>query len=95
MKNVSRLGKKLEGEKPKPLKIVFEDEKAKNILMANLKRLGQAEDKFKKMSIVHDLTQKERRKKSREKWEEAKEKNKALGSGDEKSTGGKKIPSPY
>ena len=62
--------------------------------MANLKRLGQAEDKFKKMSIVHDLTQKER-KKSREKWEEAKEKNNALGSGDEKSTGGKKIPSPY
>ena len=62
--------------------------------MANLKRLGQAEDKLKKMSIVHDLTQKERQK-SREKWEEAKEKNKALGSGDEKSTGGKKIPSPY
>jgi hypothetical protein len=33
--------------------------------MANLKRLGQAEDKFKKMSIVHDLTQKERKKKQR------------------------------
>jgi hypothetical protein len=53
--------------------------------MANLKRLGQAEDKLKKMSIVHDLTQKERQK-SREKWEEANEKNKALGSRDENST---------
>ena len=59
--------------------------------MANLKRLGQAEDKFKKMSIVHDLTQKERQK-SREKWKEANEKNKALGSGDENSTEeGKKL----
>ena len=77
---VPRLRKKLEGEKPRSHRVVFEDEKAKNKLMANLKRLGPAEDKFKKMSIVHDLTQKERQK-SREKWEEAKEKKQSPGIG--------------
>ena len=55
--------------------------------MANLERLGQAEDKFNKISIVHDLTQNERQK-SREKQEEAKEKNKALVSWDENSAEG-------
>ena len=82
IKNVTRLGKKKEGvDNPRPLKLVFEDEKDKGRFMGRLKKLGNAEPKYKKISVVHDLTQKERQK-NKEKWEECKEKNQETESGD-------------
>lgn len=83
IKNITRLGKRNEGEneKPRPIKLVFEDEKAKGHFMGSLKKLEKAEEKFKKVSVVHDLTQKERMK-NKELWETCKEKNKEIESGD-------------
>ena len=49
--------------------------------MGSLKKLERAEEKFKKISVVHDLTQKERRK-NKELWDECKERNKNQESGD-------------
>ncbi len=80
--SVTRIGKKSEeNNKPRPLKIVFEDEKSKGHFMGRLKKLGKAEEKYKKVSIVHDLTQNER-KKNKELWEVCKEKNNSQASGD-------------
>jgi hypothetical protein len=42
------------------MRVIFEDEKAKGSLMANMKNLATAEDKFKQQSITHDMTKKER-----------------------------------
>ena len=42
--------------------------------MTNLKKIGKAENKFKNLSIMHDMTKKERQLNKR-KWEEAKTKN--------------------
>lgn len=82
IKNITRLGRKIE-EKPRPIRLIYESESAKNQLMTNLSKLKGAEDKYKKLSFSHDLTKKERQM-SKDKWIEAKEKTKALeGSGDE------------
>ena len=82
IKNITRLGQKIE-EKPRPMRVIFESEVAKNQLMTNLNKLKNADDKHQKLSFSHDLTKKEREI-SKEKWLEAKEKTKALeGSGDE------------
>ena len=45
--------------------------------MANVKNLGAAEDKFKQLSITHDMTKKERLQ-NRDKLQEAKNKNDEL-----------------
>ena len=61
VKNVTRLGKEnyhLDSEIPRPMRVIFEDEKAKGSLMANMKNLATAEDKFKQLSITHDMTKK-------------------------------------
>ena len=42
------------------MEVVFEDEKAKGVLMSNLKRLATADDKLKQLSVAHDMTQRER-----------------------------------
>jgi hypothetical protein len=38
------------------MRVIFEDEKAKGSLMANMKNLATAEDKFKQLSITHDMS---------------------------------------
>ena len=50
---------------------------AKGSFMANVKNLATAEDKFKQLSITHDMTKKERLQ-NREKLSEAKNKNDVL-----------------
>ena len=52
IKNVTRLGKKdVDSDNPRPMRVIFEDEKAKGSLMANMKNLATADDKFKQLSI--------------------------------------------
>jgi mRNA-degrading endonuclease YafQ of YafQ-DinJ toxin-antitoxin module len=78
VKNVTRLGKKnVDSEIPSPMRVIFEDEKAKGSLMANMKNLATTEDKFKQISITHDMTKKERLQ-NREKLAEAKNKKDVL-----------------
>jgi hypothetical protein len=78
VKNVTRLGKNnIYSEIPRPMRVMFEDEKAKGSLMANMKNLSTAEDKFKQLSITHDMTKKERLQ-NKEKFAEAKNKNEVL-----------------
>lgn len=70
--------------KSRPMKVIFDDEKAKGQLMANLKKLGKVhlEDKFKNLSIMNDMTKKERQL-NKEKWEEVKTKNDEAKSNEE------------
>ena len=42
------------------MKIVFDDAKSKAIFMSNLRNLSTAEAKYKGVSVVHDMTMKER-----------------------------------
>ena len=78
VKNVTRLGKKdVDSDNPRPMRVIFVDEKAKGSLMANMKNLATAEDKLKQLSITHDMTKKERLQ-NREKPAEAKNKNDVL-----------------
>ena len=80
-KNVTLLGKRNEvADKPRPLKLVFEDDKSKGKCMRSLNKLGKAEPKYNKLTVVHDLTQKERQR-NKKKWDECNEKNKELESG--------------
>lgn len=74
VKNVTRLGKKKEdSDKPRPMRVIFDGEKSKSQFMANLKNLAEAEEKFKQLSIVHDMTKKERQE-GWEKYNQVKEK---------------------
>ena len=64
---VIRLGKKqTDGDtgdteqKPRPLKVVMKDTKKKMELLKRLSNLRDAEDKYKCLSIQHDLKKKER-----------------------------------
>ena len=78
IKNATRLGKKdVDSDNPRPMRVIFEDEKAKGSLMANMKNLATAEDKFKQLSITHDMTKKKRLQ-NKEKLAEAKNKNEVL-----------------
>jgi hypothetical protein len=69
-----------EADKPRPLKLVFEDDKSKGKFMGSLNKLEKAEPKYNKITVVHDLTQKEKQR-NKEKWGECKEKIKELESG--------------
>jgi hypothetical protein len=60
---------------------VFEDEKSKSVFMSNVRKLGTADEKFKSISIVHDMTKREREL-NKEKVKHAKEKNEEKESGD-------------
>jgi hypothetical protein len=40
------------------MRVIFEDEKAKGLLIANMKNLATAEDKSKQLSITHDMRRK-------------------------------------
>ena len=54
-----RLGKKNDGGKPRPLLITLINEEKKKALFINLKKLQTAPDKYKKISVRHDLTPKQ------------------------------------
>lgn len=55
-----RLGKRQDGAASRPLLIKFEDCTSKGKVMGNLRKLKNAEEKFKKVSVAHDLTPKQR-----------------------------------
>ncbi len=55
-----RLGKKNNGGKPRPLLITINNEEKKTALFTNLKKLQSAPEKYKKISVQHDLTPKQR-----------------------------------
>lgn len=62
VKNINRVGKRSEDPaKPRPMRIVFDGEASKSHFMSNLRNLAQADERFKCMSIVHDMTKKERK----------------------------------
>ena len=60
IKQVIRLGKKTNGSNARPMLVKLSTEEYKNEIMSNLKKLKNAEDKFKKISVAHDLIPKQR-----------------------------------
>jgi hypothetical protein len=75
VKNVTRLGKKSHTKNdPRPMRVIFEDEKSKGNFISNLRCLEKERKHLRNLSVVHDMTQKERQT-NKEKWEEAKAKN--------------------
>jgi hypothetical protein len=56
------------------MKVVFEDEKSKSVFMSNVRKLGTADEMFQSISIVHDMTKREREL-NKEKVKQVKEKN--------------------
>ena len=60
IKEVFRLGKQPKKDKVRPVKVVFENSFDKRKFMSNLYLLKDAEQKFKAVSISHDLTDLER-----------------------------------
>ncbi len=87
VKNVTRLGKRIKDDdgktKSRPMKVIFGEERNKSGFMRNLRNLAQASDEFQTFSVVHDMTQHER-KLNKEKVNEAKDLNAKNGSGDHK-----------
>jgi hypothetical protein len=79
IKNVYRLGK--EGDKERPLLIEFGDGTLKNRVMESLSKLRNAEEKHKRISVTHDMTQTEREQ-CRELVKQSKEKQQADESGE-------------
>ena len=78
VKSITRLGK-INREKtvtagPRHMKIVFDDAKSKAIFMNNLRNLSTTEEKYKEVSVVHDMTMKARQL-NKEQIRMAKEKN--------------------
>ncbi len=69
---VIRLGKKQEN-KPRPLLIQISTPEKKRMLFKNLRLLQEAPDKYRQVSVQHDLTEKQR-KREKELREEAKKK---------------------
>jgi hypothetical protein len=57
---VNRLGRRIDGAKPRPLLVELGNRTAKNLIMENLNKLKDAPAKFKKVIVVHDMTKKER-----------------------------------
>jgi flagellin-like hook-associated protein FlgL len=58
VKHMFRLGKP--GQTPRPLLVQFRDKSVKNRIMESLFKLREAENKFKNISVTHDLTRTER-----------------------------------
>ena len=57
---VNRLGRRIDGAKPRPLLIELGNRTAKNLVMENLNKLKEAPAKYKQIIVVHDMTKKER-----------------------------------
>lgn len=84
IQNTTRLGKVVKdgnNVKPRPLKVVFTSEREKTQFMRHLRNLATADEEYKSVSIVHDMTLREREL-NKEKLTEAKELNEKNGSGD-------------
>ena len=60
IKKVTRLGRRIEDAKPRPLLIELGSRTAKNLIMENLNKLKEAANKYKQVIVVHDMTKKER-----------------------------------
>ena len=60
IKKIFRLGKKIEGSKPRPILIVYNNYHIKNLVMENATKLSRAEGKYAGVTISHDMTVKER-----------------------------------
>ena len=56
VKNIIRLGAKTAENGPRPVKIMLENNEDKTEIMKNLTKLKNAEEKFKNVSVTHDLT---------------------------------------
>ena len=61
-------------DKPRPMKVAFDTEQSKKSFMSKLGGLAKASEKFKRISIAHDMT-KDEREENRRLVEEAKAKN--------------------
>lgn len=76
VKNVVRLGKtNSDNTKPRPLKVTLKNKEDVQKVMANLTKLKDAEEKFRRISVTKDLTQEERAQ-IKQKVEEARQKEK-------------------
>ena len=60
IKSVYRLGRYKEGERERPVLVEFRDATIKNRMLESLSKLRGAEEKFKRISITHDMTRTER-----------------------------------
>lgn len=56
VKNIIRLGPKKNENVPRPVKVMLENIDDKSEIMKNLAKLKNAEERFKKVSVSHDLT---------------------------------------
>ena len=56
-KNVIQLGKQKEGDRPRPLKICLKNKEDKQDIMRRLVKLKSAEQQFKSISVMDDLTE--------------------------------------
>ena len=83
VKSIISLGKKIEGSDGRPMLVQLAKVEDKEQFMQCLKNLKTAEDKFKKISVAHDLTPKQRESVKRmltEAKKEQEEKEKSAGS---------------
>jgi hypothetical protein len=60
VKQITRLGKKTEGTGGRPMLVKLATDDDKREFMGSLKNLKSADEKFKKISVAHDLTPKQR-----------------------------------
>ena len=58
--NIIRLGKR-DDETCRPVLVQFKNMGIKNMVMESLGKLAEAEQRFRRVSTIHDMTQKERR----------------------------------
>lgn len=75
---ITRLGKLNTDGQPRPVKVTFKDKEEKQKLMTRLRSLKDAEDKYRAVSITHDLSEEDRRL-IKKKVDEAKELEKTEG----------------
>ena len=60
IKQMFRIGKKVQDKGPRPLLIQFREKAIKNKIMESLSKLRDADDRFKSISVTHDFTKTER-----------------------------------
>ena len=60
IKHITRLGKKGEANTERPMLVKLATSAVKIEFMKNLKKLKSANDRFKRISVTHDLTVKQR-----------------------------------
>ena len=60
IKAIFRIGKKAQDQNTRPILIQLKEKTVKNSIMESLNKLKRATDKFRNLSITHDMTRKER-----------------------------------